>query len=342
MTRKPFPVSTLSFAALLLAPPFVQDLCAAPATPDAVDIHLAGRLVGRYVTAHDVSSPARRKETYKPFLHIMNAEGLEPITKGPGGEYTHHRGIFIGWMKIGFEGKTMDRWHMIGGEQVVQGSADLREEKDKTIAESTVHWNDAEGSPFIVEKRSFTFHTPPAPAYVLLDFQSTLTAPRGTVTLDGDAEHAGIQFRPSDGIDRKATAYLFPGTDTNAHKSLDLPWIAETFTVDGKSYSVIQFNHPENPQGTKSSAYRDYGRMGMFPTATIPAGSSLVLRYRFLISEGDFPEASFIQSVANSFTGKSDVVPAVTRRQADVPPPPKPKKTTAAKPPGKAAAGVGH
>lgn len=317
----------------LLAVPTPSD--AAPATSEALDIRLAGRLVGRYVTAHDTSSPARRQETYKPFLHVFDAAGSEPITKGPGGEYTHHRGIFIGWMKIGFEGRTLDRWQMIGGEQVVQGAVEIQEAKDKTTATSTVHWNDEAGSPFIVEKRTFTFHTAPAPAYLMLDFESTLTAPRGAVTLDGDPEHAGIHFRPSDGIDRKATAYLFPGTGTNVRKSPDLPWIGESFTLGGKSYSVLQFNHPGNPKGTRSSAYRDYGRIGMFPKATIPAGGSLVLRYRFLVSEGSYPEPSLIQSVANAFTGSNDPVPAVTRRLAETPPPPPPlpNKTPAPKGP---------
>lgn len=115
---------------------------------DAVDIHLAGRLVGRYVTAHDTSTPARRQETYKPFLHIFDPEGRQFITKGPGGEYTHHRGIYIGWFKIGFDGKTLDRWHMIGGEQVVQGKVESRETPASSIVESTVHWNDAVGEPF--------------------------------------------------------------------------------------------------------------------------------------------------------------------------------------------------
>ncbi len=333
-----FPISRASLAlACLLSVPARSH--AAPTTPEAVDIRLAGRLVGRYVTAHDPSSPARRQETYKPFLHVFDAAGREPVTKGPGGEYTHHRGIFIGWMKIGFEGRTLDRWQMIGGEQVVQGAVEVREAEDKTTATSTVHWNDEAGSPFIVEKRSFTFHTAPAPAYLMLDFESTLTAPRGAVTLDGDPEHAGIHFRPSDGIDRKATAYLFPGNETNVRKSSDLPWIGENFTLGGKSYSVLQFNHPENPKGTRSSAYRDYGRIGMFPKATIPAGGSLVLRYRFLLAEGSFPGPSVIQSVGNAFTGKDDPVPAVTRRQADVPPPPKPPGPSTTKPPAAPAPG---
>lgn len=299
---------------------------AAPAKAESVDIRLADRLVGRYVIAHDVSSPARRQETYKPFLHLFDREGRQPVTKGPGGEFTHHRGIFIGWMKIDFAGQTLDRWHMIGGEQVVHGDVILKEGKTTTRAESIVHWNDAGGSPFLIEKRTFTFHTPPAPAHVLLDFESALSAPRGDVTLGGDPEHAGIHFRPSDGVDRNQTIYLLPGADTNPRKSPDLPWIAQRFTLDGKSHSVVQFNHPGNPSGTRSSAYRDYGRMGMFPAATIAKGTTLVLRYRFLLIEGDFPETALIQSVGNSFTGRKDPVPAVTRRPVEPPPPPKPKQ----------------
>ena len=333
------PSISRTLLAVFCSLPFPVRLQAAPAPPESVDIRLAGRLVGRYVTAHDTSSPARRQETYKPFLHLFDAGGRHPVTKGPGGEYTHHRGIFIGWMKIGFEGRTLDRWQMIGGEQVVQGPVNVQEEKDRTTATSTVHWNDESGSPFIVEKRTFTFHPAPAPAYVLLDFQSTLTAPRGAVTLDGDPEHAGVHFRPSDGVDRKATAYLFPGTGTQVRRSPDLPWIAESFTLDGKSYSVVQFNHPQNPKGTLSSAYRDYGRIGMFPKATLPAGGSLVLRYRFLLAEGSFPELPVIQSVGNAFTGNDDPVPAVTRRQADVPPPPKPQRPASIKPPAAPASG---
>ena len=62
--------------------------------------------------AHDVSTPERRLETYKPYLHVFDADGTAPITKGAGGDFTHHRGIFIGWNKISVGGKTMDRWHM--------------------------------------------------------------------------------------------------------------------------------------------------------------------------------------------------------------------------------------
>src|SRR5260221_4164081 len=65
-----------------------------------LDVLLDGKIAARYMDAHDNSTPKRREETYKPYLHVFDADGKEPITKGPGGQFTHHRGIFIGWNEI--------------------------------------------------------------------------------------------------------------------------------------------------------------------------------------------------------------------------------------------------
>lgn len=43
-----------------------------------MDILSAGKIVGRYMYAHDVSTPERRAETYKPFLHVFDADGTAP------------------------------------------------------------------------------------------------------------------------------------------------------------------------------------------------------------------------------------------------------------------------
>ena len=85
-----------------------------------LDVLFGGRIVARDMYEYDKSTPEKLHETYKPYLHVFDAEGKAPITKGPGGKYTHHRGIFAGWNKLGAGGKTYDRWHMKGGEQVHQ------------------------------------------------------------------------------------------------------------------------------------------------------------------------------------------------------------------------------
>ena len=252
-----------------------------------LDILLDGRLVGRYMYAYDKSSPAKLHETYKPYLHIFDAEGQSPITKGPGGEFTHHRGIFIGWRKIRFEGQSYDRWHMIKGEIVHEKFLTRKAGPDEATITSLTHWNDAQGQPIVNEQRTMTFRRAKAPARLIVDFQAKLTAPRGNVVLDGDPEHAGVQYRPANEVVRKETVYVFPKEHANAHKDKDYPWVGETYTLAGKRYSVVEMNHPDNPKQTVFSAYRDYGRFGAFFTQKIKSGDSLTVKYRFLIADGE-------------------------------------------------------
>ena len=99
-------------------------------TGDCVDVNYGGKTVARYCFAYQPDTPESLHQTYKPYLHIFDAAGEKPITKGAGGQYTHHRGIFIGWSKIRHEGNTYDRWHMRGGEIVHKEF--LKEQTGKT------------------------------------------------------------------------------------------------------------------------------------------------------------------------------------------------------------------
>lgn len=91
-----------------------------------LDVVYNGTTVGRYMYDLDLSSEDRRHETYKPFLHVMNPSGEQPITKGAGGRFTHHRGIFRGWAKLQLDGKRYDTWHM---KNVVQEHLRFTEKK---------------------------------------------------------------------------------------------------------------------------------------------------------------------------------------------------------------------
>jgi len=87
----------------------------------------------------------------------------------------------------------------------------------------------------------------------------------------------------------------------------------------------VELSHPDNPKNTRWSAYRDYGRFGAFPAATIPAGGNLVLRYRFLIADGEMPPVELIQKCWDEFAGAASpsAVPKVTVRPAEKSAPPK-------------------
>ncbi len=277
-----------------------------------LDVLVDGRTVGRYMYAYDKSTPQALHETYKPYLHVFDAEGKAPITKGPGGNFTHHRGIFTGWNKLACGGKSYDRWHMKGGEQVHQKFLEQKAEDAQAVFTSLVHWNDDAGKPLVEEERTMAFRRAPAPAYVLVDFAARLKAAAGDIVLDGDPEHAGVQYRPANEVDPKAAVYVFPKEGADPKKDLDYPWVGETYALGGKKYSVVILNHPSNPKSTKFSAYRDYGRFGAFFKAEVKAGQALALKYRFLVAEGEMPAAEAVQSWCNEFTGGKDPAPKTT------------------------------
>jgi hypothetical protein len=77
------------------------------------DLLLGDKPVIRYMYAYDTSTDTRAHETYKVFHHVYGPGSKTIITKGPHGKYTHHRGLYVGWNKTGFEGKSLDFWHCI-------------------------------------------------------------------------------------------------------------------------------------------------------------------------------------------------------------------------------------
>lgn len=286
----------------------------------------AGTARGRFELAFDSSSAARRSETYKPFLHLLDPDGRTLITKGPGGEYTHHRGIFIGWMKIHHDGKIYDRWTMQGGEQIVRGDPECTSGPNSASVVAQIDWNDATGRPLLRERRTLVFHSAPAPAHVVVDVESRLEAAQGELRLDGDPEHGGVHFRAASEVDRKNVLYTFPGADAVARRLRDPAWIAMTFRLAERTYSIVQINHPANPADARVSAYRDYARMGYYPAFVLRPGEPVAVRYRFVAVAGPVPAAGVIQELADRFTGRASPAPKeVTVRPAEIPPPPKKK-----------------
>ncbi len=291
-----------------------------------LDVLMDGKTVGRYMYAYDPSSVRTSlASTNKTYLHVFDALGKRPITNGPVGEYAHHRGIMIGWQKASCNGKVYNYWAMTDNAQIHRTFSVQEADASHATFTSLVDWMDEKDKPLIKEERTMTFRRAESPAYLLIDFTSKLTATAADITLGGNAEHAGIQFRPAEGIELTKTMYVYPGENTDPHQIFDLAWIGETFSLDGKVYSIVDMNHPGNPQGSKISAYRNYGRFGYAPTATLQSGNTLTVRYRFLVAEGEMPAAGTIQQVCNAFTGRSDPVPSVTVRPAEQPVPPKAK-----------------
>lgn len=267
--------------------------------------------------ASDNSTKERRVETYKPYTHVFDAEGKEPITKGPGGDLPHHRAICVGWNGIQIADKKYDRWHMPDGEQVHEKFLAQTADAKQATFTAQIRWTGRKDEPpILMEERTFTFLPAPAPAYAMIDLTTKLKAVAGETSLNADPEHSGLQFRPANELDRAETVFVLPGEKTDAHKDRDLAWAGETFALRGQRFSVVQLNHPGNPKPVAFSAYRDYGRFGLTFATKIAANAEAVYRCRFLVGQGEMFPAEQIQKISNEFTGASAPTPAVTVNKA--------------------------
>lgn len=279
-----------------------------------LDILRDGRIAGRYMYAYEEKGP-KRVDTNKPYLHVYDPSGSTPLTKGPGGLFPHHRGIFVGWNKIEVNGKTYDRWHMQGGSQIHQKFSEQKADTRGARVTSIVNWTGGPGETIVEEKRVMTFLPAPSPAYSQLDVVSTLKAVAGDTKFGGDLEHAGLQFRANADLDTTKTKYLYPVKNAKPGKDLDYPWVVESITLADEAYHVIYLNHPSNPKETVFSANRDYGRFGAFFEGSAAKGKEFVVKARFLFVEGERPSAEWIQKQANVYTGTTLPTPETTEKQ---------------------------
>lgn len=264
------------------------------------DILVGDRVVVRYVYERDTSSKERDFDTAKVFAHVIGPDGEQPLTNGPGSrQYPHHRGIFLGWNKIEQGGETHDLWHVRG---TAQEHRELTHRVEDAAAEITarIDWIGKGGKTLIQEKRTHRLVRDPA-TYATIEFTSELTAVAGDLVLQGDPEHAGVQFRASQHVaDNQSATYTYHAADIDPSRDLDLPWVACSFQIGDTAWTVQQINHAGNPSGTRWSAYRNYGRFGAFPVIEIPEGETKTLRYRFRITQGETPAREALNTAAKS------------------------------------------
>jgi hypothetical protein len=292
----------------------------------ATEVQFDGKTVAAYLTANDVSTPTRANETYKPYLRVVDPTNGQAITKGPGGTYTHHRGIFFGWMRVGLDQQRLDLWSMGSGRQVHTGFKEQSAKDGSAKLVSLINWNDKKGQLIISEERTMILSQPSAPGFLRVDFLTTVKAEAGDLLLEADPEHGGVHYRAPQEVDASKTDYFFPVAKPLPHKDVDYPWVGMNYTLGEKSYGVVQIDHPANPRGTKWSAYRDYARFGAYPHATLKKGETLSLKYRFIVSQGAIVSTEAIQAEQADFTGAKLEAVTVTKLKAEVTAPAKAKK----------------
>jgi hypothetical protein len=136
------------------------------------------------------------KELTNPSFIYMTRDGEEFVTKGPGGKFTHHRGIYFGFSKCSALNKNgeqvnVDTWHCKRGFQTHEKIISHNAGERKAFLESEIAWRVDDGTIFITERRKLTFQFNKE-GRLQIDFDSTLSTNQPKVSLDGDPQHAGF------------------------------------------------------------------------------------------------------------------------------------------------------
>jgi hypothetical protein len=295
-----------------------------------VDVVYGNRPVLRYVNKPHVA--ADHYLTFKPFHQVFDPkDGKTLLSSGahPNNPkeflYPHHRGLFFGFNRISYErdGKklTADIWH---GEKKVDGKAETYfSTADKTTnfetgavfakQTSNISWHGPDGQTFADETRTVVVYR--VDGGTMLDWSSELTTKLDKVRLDGDPQHAGFHFRATQEVSKstaKQTYYLRPdgkGKEGDTRnwdakgkdpKTVNLPWNAMSFVTDGKRYTALRINHPDNPKDTRGSE-RDYGRFGDYFEFDLTPKTPLKLKYRVWVQEGEMTVEQ-CEAMAHGFT----------------------------------------
>ncbi len=260
------------------------------------DLSWGDQKVARYV--YERMDPQDRERTYKPFFHLYDKKGEKFVTKGPGGKFTHHRGIYFGFSKCSALNKNgeqvnVDTWHCKRGfqthEKIISHNADAR----KAFLESEIAWRVDDGTIFITERRKLTFQFNKE-GRLQIDFDSTLSTNQPKVTLDGDPQHAGFQFRASNEVAEstfKKTYYIRPndgkdsmGNTKNWPQNKDmknLNWKAQSVVIGNVRYFTLYLDHKNNPKPSFYSE-RDYGRFGSYFKSSVTPDRPLDVKYRLI------------------------------------------------------------
>ncbi len=275
-----------------------------------LDLKWGERLVVRYqYEAIDESTSERRQETYKPFHHVYDWEGKQPITKGPGGKFPHHRGIYYGFSRCSYtdeggkEVTKQDTWHCKKAHQVHRRILQSSTYEDGQRADmiAAIDWISDDGVVFAQEKRSlgFSYNEQGDLEIGIFCFVASVFP---KMKLDGDPQHAGLQYRAHNEVassTAKQTYYIRPKTgkgemgetinwsaknDTEATR--DLPWKAMSYVTGGERYTVLYIDSDTNPKPARYSE-RDYGRFGSYFAQEIVAENPLVVGYRLVIRKGE-------------------------------------------------------
>jgi len=265
----------------------------------------------------DDSSKAAHERTIKVYHHVFDSTGKRLLTKGSGGQDTHHRGLFYGFNKITYDdGKKKANVWECTGDAYQSHEGFLSAEAGPVLGRHllAIDWHGEKKEVFAHERREMTVYN--VPGGTLIDFASELNTADGPVKLDGNPQHAGFHFRAPDEVATKNSKQTYfvrpdgvgkpgdsrnwdPDAKTPDPRTVNLPWNGMSFVTGGKRYTAAILDRPSNPKEARYSE-RPYGRFGSYFVYEVTKDHPLSIAYRFWVQDGTMTPAQ-IARLADDF-----------------------------------------
>jgi len=234
--------------------------------------------------------PKNPRPTCKVFHHVYAPDGAL-LTKGFGGQFEHHRGLFVGWNRTLVGKKRYDFWHCNKGERQeftgVYAPALLGLKDGAQV--SIMAWNDPDGRQIVHELRGLEVLAHDDDSYALLmrvQCQATVD-----LTFTGDPQHAGQQFRSLQQFaekDADPVLYMRPegAKDHGNDVWTGCDWIAGVLRLPKKTYTVLRIESPHNGGKKIRWSTRPYGRFGATRTMELKKGERMRIDQIYVIANG--------------------------------------------------------
>ena len=257
------------------------------------DLGAGGRLAACY--EHAPHDPAHHLDTCKVYHHVYAPDG-RLLSKGTGGEFPHHRGLFLGWNDVRCGGERFDFWHCSHGETqqhagfVDPGALSLQGLGWQAAA---IDWRDGKGRTLVRERRALRATALDA-ATTQLEVMVELASDE-PVRLRGDPQHSGHQFRALEEFAEPGAPPVRYVRPANARGGPDdvwtgCAWIAAVLPLGSGPVTVLRVEDAGNPQPVRWST-RPYGRFGATFAVDLQPGAPQRFNWRYLVALGELDAA---------------------------------------------------
>jgi hypothetical protein len=255
------------------------------------------------------------KDVPRPYCYPLIGPGAAALTRNwpmkttpdEAHDHIHHRSL---WFAHGVV-NGHDFWTegTNCGKIVHDQFLEIKSGKDSGTIKSTNNWIAADGVPVCSDTRTLRVLEPANPNERIFDFEITLHASYGPVTL-GDTKEGTMAIRLAETmkLNSPGKGHIVNSTglrDKNTWgKQAD--WCDYYGPVNGKTLGVAIFDHPQNPRHPTWWHVRDYGLFAANPfgrhdfekladttagNLVIQSGQSVTFRYRFYLHTGTEKDA---------------------------------------------------